>query len=50
MTLTQHTLDRAALVLVAGEDGLVEWSATKDRQQVADYLRAVADGIEDGTL
>lgn len=50
MAITQQSIDRAALVVVAGEDGLVQWSSTKSREQVADYLESVADDIRQGTL
>lgn len=50
MNITQHQLDRADLVVIVGHDGLVEWSANRDREQVAAMLRDIADSIEDGTL
>lgn len=50
MAITQQLLDRANLVVIVGGDGLVEWSAKRDRGAVATMLRDVADSIEDGTL
>jgi hypothetical protein len=50
MNITQHQIDRSDLVVVVGHDGLVEWSAKRDRDQVANMLRSIADSIEDGTL
>jgi hypothetical protein len=50
MDITQHQLDRSDLVVIVGHDGLVEWSAKRDRAQVADMLHSIADDIEDGTL
>lgn len=50
MTLTQPMLDRAALVVVAGDDGLVEWSSTKSREDVASYLECLAAAIRAGAL
>jgi hypothetical protein len=50
MDITQHQLDRSDLVVVVGHDGLVEWSAKRDREQVVNMLRGIADSIENGTL
>ncbi len=50
MNITQHQIDRSDLVVIVGHDGLVEWSAKRDRTQVVDMLRSIADSIEDGTL
>jgi hypothetical protein len=50
MDITQHGLDRADLVVVVGHDGLVEWSARRSRQEVANMLRSIAASIEDKTL
>lgn len=50
LTITQGALDRADLVLLVGHDGLVEWSANRDRDQVVAMLRDVAESIEAGTL
>lgn len=45
LDITQMELDRAALVLIVGEDGLYEWSATKSDRQVADVLSRISDEI-----
>jgi hypothetical protein len=50
MNITQHQLDRTDLVVLVGHEGLVEWSSHRDRDEVADMLRKIADGIEAGTL
>lgn len=50
MNISQQQLDRADLVVIVGRDGLVEWSANRDREQVSAMLRDIADSIEDGTL
>lgn len=50
MSLTQHQLDRSDLIVLVGQDGLVEWSANRDREQVAAMLRSIADAVEAGTL
>jgi len=50
MGITQHQLDRADLVVIVSHDGLVEWSANRSREAVADMLHRVADSIKDGTL
>jgi hypothetical protein len=50
MDITQHQLDRADLVVIVGHDGLVEWSANRSREAVADMLRDIAAAIENGTL
>jgi hypothetical protein len=49
LNITQAVLDRAALVVIVGEDGLYEWSATKGDAEVAECLRRIADEIEAGT-
>ena len=48
--ITQHQLDRSDLVLIVGHDGLVEWSANRSREEVADMLHRIAESIEDRTL
>ena len=50
LQVTQHQLDRTDLVVLVGNDGLVEWSAKRSRDQVVAMLRAIADDIENGTL
>lgn len=50
LVITQSALNHAALVFIAGEDGLVEWSATKGREEVARYLEECADLIRRGEL
>ena len=50
LNITQQELDRTDLVVLVGHDGIVQWSAKRDREQVAAILRSVADSIEDGTL
>ena len=50
MNITQHQLDRTDLVMLAGHDGLAEWSANRSRDEVVAMLRSIADDIEDGTL
>lgn len=50
MDITQAELDRTDLVVLVGADGIVQWSAHRDRAQVVDMLRRIADSIEDGTL
>jgi hypothetical protein len=50
MNITQHQLDRTDLVVLVGHERLVEWSSHRDRDEVADMLRKIADGIEAGTL
>lgn len=50
LNITQHQLDRTDLVVLVGHDGLVEWSARREPEQVAKMLREIADGIEAGTL
>jgi hypothetical protein len=50
MNLTQHQLDRSDLVVLVGNDGLVEWSSHRERDEIVEILRGIADSIEDGTL
>lgn len=50
MNITQHELDRTDLIVVVGQDGLVEWSAHRSRNEVVTMLRNIADGIQNGTL
>jgi hypothetical protein len=50
MDLTQNQLDRTDLLVLVGHDGVVEWSSHRDRDQVVDMLRKIADGIDAGTL
>jgi hypothetical protein len=50
LDITQKQLDRTDLAVLVGQDGLVEWSARRDRDQVVEMLREIADDIEDGTL
>ena len=45
LVITQHVLDRSALVLIVGEDGLLEWSSTRDAKSVARKLRRIAAAI-----
>lgn len=45
LDITQTTLDKAALVLIIGEDGLYEFSATKDDEQVGRALAQIAAGL-----
>lgn len=45
LEITQAELDRAALVLIGGEDGIYEWSSTKSSDEVAAWLHQVADDI-----
>src|SRR4051812_32825758 len=49
LTITQHHVDRNDLVVLVGHDGLVEWSSHRDRDDVVEMLRNIADAIEDGT-
>ena len=48
MTFNIDQLQKSALLVVVGEDGLFEWSSTKTNAEVAAYLRGLADGIEAG--
>jgi len=50
--ITQQQLDRTDLVVLVGDDGLVEWSAqeNRSREAVVAMLRTIADDIEKGTL
>lgn len=50
LCVTQDQLDRTDLVVLVGHDGLVEWSARRDRDQVVTMLRDIADAIENGSL
>ena len=50
MNITQAELNRTDLVVLVGHDGIVQWSAKRDREQVATMLRDIADSIEDGSL
>ena len=50
LNITQEHLDRTDLVVLVGHDGLVEWSASRSREQVVTMLREIADSIEAGTL
>ena len=50
MNITQHQLDRTDLAVLVGHEGLVEWSSHRERDEVVDMLRSIADGIENGTL
>ena len=46
MEITQHQLDRTALVLLVGDDGLTEWSSRYPRPQIVMTLRRIASAIE----
>lgn len=50
MNITQQQLDRTDLIVLVGHEGLVEWSASRSRDDVVAMLRNIADGIENGTL
>jgi hypothetical protein len=50
LNITQQELDRTDLVVLVDHNGFVKWSAGRSREQVADMLRRIADGIADGTL
>lgn len=50
MEITQRALDQSDLVVLVGRDGLVEWSSHRDRVQVVNMLRGIADAIEEGTM
>jgi hypothetical protein len=45
LTLTQEYLDRAALVVVVGADGVYDWSSDKPREQIASVLEDIAHDI-----
>lgn len=46
MEITQRQLDRTALVLLVGDDGLTEWSSRYPRHQIVMTLRRIAGAIE----
>jgi hypothetical protein len=50
LNITQQELHRTDLVVLVGRDGIVQWSASRSREQVVAMLRSIADSIEDGTL
>jgi DNA-binding PadR family transcriptional regulator len=50
LNFTQHSIDRADLVVLVGHDGLVQWSSHRDREQCARMLEGIAEGIRRGTL
>lgn len=50
LTFRMQNLDQADLVLLVSPEGLVEWSAHRDRDQVVTMLRDIADAMERGTL
>lgn len=45
LDINQASLDRAALVLIVGFDGLMEWSSDYPAAAVADQLEKIADAI-----
>ena len=50
LDVTQQKLGDADLVVLVSNEGLVEWSAHRNRDQVVEMLRKIAAGIEEGSL
>lgn len=50
MEFTKQEMVGADLVVLVDPEGLVKWSSHRDRDDVVDMLRGIADSIADGSL